>query len=545
MKKLLLITVFCFALTTSAQFRLVKDIRSGTSSSLGISFFEYNGRLFFSAYDNGSTPSARHIYATDGTTAGTVNIRLDTPNTGTLAHNPYPEIGFHEFNSELYFDVKVETNWGLGTVVKLSGTSNTTSEVFKLSISTDHYQSRFMNAVLLNNKIVFDPVIANGSVGGIEPYVIDLVNPANSGILKNVFPTPANSVPLDFTLFNNHIYFSAYGLESREIYKTDGTEAGTDLFYDINTDANGGSTPDQFTVLGTKLTFVAKHNSLGRELFKTNGNTGNLTLIKDINTSGDSNPTSVTEIGGLLYFSADNGSVGQELWKSNGLNGSGTTMIKDINPTGDSNASKFILFNGDIYFTADDGVNGIELWKTDGSNAGTTLVKDINLTGSSLPDYFTAYNGKLYFTANDGTNGTELWVTDGTSAGTTMIELNTNGDASVSNLIVLNDELYFTADDGASGKGNELWAYKDPALSVDDFNSIDASISLFPNPTNSSFEIESKEAIHKVEIFSLQGQVLKSFTPLNEYDISSLSSGVYLIKIQIGNHKISKRIVKE
>ena len=544
MKKIVLITILCCAFSLNAQFRLVKDIRNGTSSSLPISFFEYNGRLFFSAYDDESTPSKRHIYATDGTNAGTVNIRLNTPNTGDLAHNPYPEVGFYEFNSELYFDVKEEITWGLATVVKLNGNSNTTSEVYALSIGTDDINSRFINAVSLNNKIIFNPITANGSRGGTEPYILDLITPSNSGMLKNVFPTAASSVPLDFTLFNNNIFFSAYGLESREIYKSDGTEAGTDLFYDINTDANGGSTPDQFNILVNKLTFVATHNTLGRELFKTTGNTGNLTLIKDINTSGDSNPASVTEIGGLLYFSADNGSVGQELWKSNGFNGSGTLLIKDINASGDSNPSKFFQFGTDIFFVADDGTNGIELWKTDGSNAGTMLVKNINSSGSSDPDYFTEYNGKLYFTANDGVNGTELWVTDGTTVGTTMIELNTNGDASVSSLIVFNNELFFTADDGVSGKGNELWAYKDPALGTNSF-SLENQISLFPNPTKTHFEIQSKETIDKVEVYTILGQKLKSFTSENQYDISDLSKGVYVIKIQVKNTTISKHIMKE
>ncbi len=172
------------------------------------------------------------------------------------------------------------------------------------------------------------------------------------------------------------------------------------------------------------------------------------------------------------------------------------------------------------------------------------MVKNINPTGSSNPDHLIEYNGKLYFTANDGINGTELWISDGTVAGTMMIELNTSGDAIASHLIVFNNELYLSAD-GGNGTGQELWAYMEQNLSTDDNNILENKISLFPNPSNNYFEIKSKETLSKVEIYSLQGQSIKSFTPQSQYDISDLSSGVYFVKINANNKEITKRIIKD
>lgn len=547
-KKLLFIVALCSVLSLNAQFRLVKDIRPGTASSLVGEMYESNGRLFFSAFTNSAHPLAqRSIYASDGTDAGTVNITVDyiTPLLNDLAHNPDDNIVFFTVDSDLYFEVKnISTNER--TLQKLSIGSNMSSTEYSISYATaiNNFDARFTQPIYVNDKIIFNPLDATSSVG-VEPHVFDILNPSNSGLFLDIYSGPPSSTPSGFTLFNGEYYFGATDGVShgREIWKTDGTAAGTVFYLDVISGVGFGN-PDQLNVVGSNLTFVSDHDTVGRELFKTNGS-GNLGLIRNIHPTGDSNPLNVTKIANTLYFSADNGSVGRELWKSNGNTSLGTVLLKDINPSGDSNPSKFIQVESNIYFIADDGVNGIELWKTDGSSAGTVLVKDINLSGSSLPDYFTEYNGKLYFTANDGINGKELWVSDGTSAGTSMIELNPNGDASVSNVILFNNELYFTADDSVSAKGNELWAYQDPSLQVEDLNLLDTSIVLFPNPANTYFEIESKVTLEKVEVYSLQGQSVKSFAPQNQYDISNLASGIYFVKMQANNSKLTKRIIKQ
>lgn len=546
MKKILLIIALWCAFSVNAQYRLVKDIRPGTAPSIIGEMYEYDGRLFFSAFANSAHPFAqRFIHASDGTNIGTVNLTVDytAPIINDLAHNPDSNITFFTANDDLYFEVK-HLNTSERTIQKLTGNSNMSSTVYSMSyapaIAT--HDCRFTEPFFINNQIIFNP-FDSGSAFGIEPHMFDVLNPANSGMFKDIYTGPPSSNPKDFTLFNGEYYFSAWdGVpHGRDIWKTDGTAVGT-VFYLETVVGVGDGNPDQFNVVGSNLTFVADHDTVGRELFKTNGS-GNLGLIRNIHPTGDSNPLNVTNIDNILYFSADNGSVGRELWKSNGNTSLGTTLVKDINASGDSNPSKFIKIGIDIFFIADDGVNGVELWKTDGSPVGTDMVKNINPTGSSNPDNLIEYNGNLYFTANDGTNGTELWISDGTTAGTTMIELNTSGDASATHLIVFNNELYLSADAGV-GIGQELYAYQDPGLSVGDLE-LESEISLFPNPTNNYFEIETKETLTKVEIYSLQGQSVKSFNPQKQYDISDLSIGVYFVKIQANSGKTTKRIIKE
>lgn len=85
----------------------------------------------------------------------------------------------------------------------------------------------------------------------------------------------------------------------------------------------------------------------------------------------------------------------------------------------------------------------------------------------------------------------------------------------------------------------------DSTLSTTNYSFNKNQISLFPNPSSNYFEIQSKEILTKVEVYSLQGQLVKSFVPQSQYDISNLSSGLYLVKILANNDKITKRLIKQ
>ena len=167
-----------------------------------------------------------------------------------------------------------------------------------------------------------------------------------------------------------------------------------------------------------QLFFTASDAVHGEELWKTDGTTAGTVLIKDINPDGHSIPFNLNFLGDILYFTADDGTNGYELWytqntgaTSKSTNAITTALFKNINTiaTESSNPTNFIVFDGKMYFTADNGTNGIELWESDGSVGGTKLKQDINPTGDSNPRDFIISNNLLYFSADDGTNGDELW----------------------------------------------------------------------------------------------------------------------------------------
>ena len=76
--------------------------------------------------------------------------------------------------------------------------------------------------------------------------------------------------------------------------------------------------------------FSADNGINGFELWKTDGTEANTELLTDINPGvGSSNPANLTEMGGLLFFTANNSTNGIELWITDGT-AAGTQMVKDI-----------------------------------------------------------------------------------------------------------------------------------------------------------------------------------------------------------------------
>lgn len=540
MKKVLVFIALCFVFIANAQLRQVNGW--GNFNGLVGFFYEFNGKLFFVAKTGSLGNPTRQVFSSDGTTAGLQSI---TANSISIFNNT-PSISFNTFNSELFFDGATTTS--VTNIYKLANTSGVQANIaMNVTNFSNSSMSRFNDSEIINNKIIFSPYSSNSSQG-VEPYVIDLNNSANNGILKDIYPGNSNSNPILFTAFNNAIYFVAtdptYG---RELWKTDGTSSGTSLFMDLNIGIDDGS-PDQFNILGSQLTFVATEGSLGRELFKTSGNTGSLVLIKDINPNvGSSSPSNVTKIDQELYFSAHNGVNGYEFWISNGTN-FGTNMIKDINPSGDSNPKNFTKLGNEVFFTADDGVNGVELWKTDGTTNGTVMVKNIRtgVTGSN-PSSLTVYNGKLYFIAEDDSFYRNLWVSDGTTSGTlpiTSIVSTSVGVNPNSGLFLYANELYFGFSP-SSTSGVMLYAYKDPTLATESFQLNDSKIMIYPNPTKNYFELTAEVVIEKVEMYSLQGQLVKTFKYQNLFDISDVAKGVYVLKIVTDKGIQNKKLIIE
>ena len=274
---------------------------------------------------------------------------------------------------------------------------------------------------------------------------------------------PRSSLPRFLTEFNDRLYFSAIdGENGRELWVSDGTSSGTQLFADI--DPRGSSSPGLLTEFKDRLYFRADDGENGNELWVSDGTSSGTQLLKDLNPGGSSDPIAFTELNDRLYFRAVDGENGEELWVSDGTS-SGTQLVKDINPGASSSIPISLTgFNDRLYFNADDGENGEELWVSDGTSSGTQLLKDLNPGASdSDPRYFTEFNDRLYFSANDGENGKELWVSDGTSSGTQLLK-DINPGARDSGLAFgsypeyfteFNNRLYFTANDGENGE--ELW----------------------------------------------------------------------------------------
>ncbi len=130
--------------------------------------------------------------------------------------------------------------------------------------------------------------------------------------------------------------------------------------------------------------FVANDETHGEELWKSDGTAAGTVLVKDINPGAlGSAPKELANVGGRCFFAASDDTHGRELWKSDGTE-AGTVLVKDIEAgSGEAVPTEIVDRGGVAYFSAESTTSGLELWKSDGTEAGTTLVKDI-VPGSGL-----------------------------------------------------------------------------------------------------------------------------------------------------------------
>jgi choice-of-anchor C domain-containing protein len=289
----------------------------------------------------------------------------------------------------------------------------------------------------------------------------------------------SRSDPGHFTGFNGSVYFTAHDEEhGRELWKTDGTDAGAILLKDVFPGSTSSIVGDQYShqtisirhgsLLAAStysLIFAASDPVNGNELWRTDGTESGTVLIKDVNVGADSSfPTNLVDVNGMVFFAATS-AYGRELWKTDGTN-SGTLLVSDISPSS-SDPIKLTNMNGVLFFSAVHPSHGRELWKSDGTPEGTVLVKDMYPgTSSSDPSSLTVVGNTLFFVATDPLGGRELWMTDGTESGTTRVAdirpglgnafaVDDLGWNFQPDLINVDGTLFMGADDGVHGL--EVW----------------------------------------------------------------------------------------
>ena len=92
------------------------------------------------------------------------------------------------------------------------------------------------------------------------------------------------------------------------------------------------SSPVQLAGYGTIVLFSATDPSTGRELWTSDGTEAGTTRLRDINLgAGSSTPQALVGTNESVFFSAVEPATGRELWRSDGTE-AGTVQVKDIRP---------------------------------------------------------------------------------------------------------------------------------------------------------------------------------------------------------------------
>ncbi len=366
--------------------------------------------------------------------------------------------------STIYFIANDDNNGN--ELWKTDGTEQGTVMVKDITVGSG---STAFSLLVAGNDILF--FVANDGVNGSELWCSDGTE-TGTFMLKDINPGSASSA-INRALFHNGLLFFGAddGSLGQELWKSDGTTAGTVMIKDINPGPTASSPAPfsnasyTFVAMGNEVFFAALDPAAGRELYKTDGTEAGTVLVKDIwpgATSGIGTTTHKAAVhDGRLYFAATNGVNGIELWSTDGTE-TGTSMVKDlVFGSGSSQPNNLISFNNALYFSASPVNNGTpNLYKTDGTEGGTVLVKDLvsdgititlNIGNSTAINDFTIAANKLFFRANSSLSGLELFLSDGTTAGTGLLKDISQGiqSSSPTGLIEMNGKLYFTAFDPA------------------------------------------------------------------------------------------------
>ncbi len=384
---------------------LLKDINPGPESSNCKYFIEYRGKILFSANDG---VHGHELWETDGSAEGTKLI-IDYSNSSsgpnssfsTLASNSGYSEDFQIFDDILYYATR--------DFMRTDGTADGTYQVIDLDIPVGDNPSHFLQ---FRDSLYF---VAN-SADGIRQITRSDGTAEGTQLIDSLEYIEV----FDPNVAGDLIFMGANsgGLQANtQIGVCDGTPEGTfiiNIDTDISSGATSGENGDSFFYYKDQVFFKATHGFTGSELWSSDGTETGTNLFLDINDSGSSSPRNFIVINDQMFFKADDGIHGRELWVSDGTT-SGTQLFMDINQgSGDGLANTYDYFKlGEhIYFEAQEVDDNLELWRTDGTIEGTVRVADIGKVTSSFPDNFFTFNGKLFCSAYTEEHGNELYLID-------------------------------------------------------------------------------------------------------------------------------------
>ena len=330
---------------------MVKDIKAGGDSSYPDDLVAIGDYVYFSA---ATSDHGYELWRTDGTAAGTALIK--DIYGGVNSSNP---VDFVDQGDWILFSATDETHGS--ELWRTDGTEAGTTLV--KDINSNGGNSSYPGDLVVAGGYVY--FTADDGINGREIWRSD--GTAAGTMLWGNISALGDSNPQDLTVLNGVVYFSADDdVHARELWYANG--ATTDIVKDIYPGGDTSSSMN-FMLFGSYLYFRAVDPTSGEELWRTDGTEAGTTLVKNINPTGNSNLWGFYPHDGYLYFSANDGTTGVELWRTDGTE-AGTQLVENLADGDDSSSPDTGVSLGDfLYFSAYDQVNDARyVYRTSGSS---------------------------------------------------------------------------------------------------------------------------------------------------------------------------------
>ena len=269
------------------------------------------GILYFSAADT-STGNlfAAGLWRTDGTDAGTYEVKPIFPSFNAL--------GYMTIKDDYLFLGANDNVYG-PELWRSDGTANGTTLVQDILVGAQGSGPERLTKV---GDILFfsaDNGVSGKELWAYQQQMFPKQQPYHASMVKDIRAGSQSSYPQELTELNGLLFFTAQTSDdNRELYVSDGTEAGTKLVKDIQPYSVDymGYHPEYLTGVNDRLFFAADDGVFGRELWMSDGTAEGTNRVTDIYPNqGSSWPGDLTKVNGTLFFAAQNGDFGRELWK--------------------------------------------------------------------------------------------------------------------------------------------------------------------------------------------------------------------------------------
>lgn len=531
-KNLLFLTLATIYFNINAQIQVSNFTYNTVQNSTPTGLQEFNGKIFFSAVNDGY---GRELWSSNGTSSNT-NIVIDIEPGETDALNTfYSTI----LNNEFYFVANDDFSFSGGEIWKTDGTETGSSLV-------TNYSGTLYGLTTVGNQIYF--TIKTGE-NSLQIWKSDGTSSGTVLVKDNI---ASWNTPSFIGSVNNIFIFTIQvpSTNASKVWRSDGTNAGTYALtgeLDGNGSAAGG-TPDlsQYIKFNNKLYFITRYS-----LYETDGTTSgtnNITSVWNAQNNlvdfGDS-----IVLNGKIYFSFFSKDLKKlSIYKSDGTS-TGTSEIYTVTSSQYFYPSYLNTFGDNLIFSSINSNNGTSLFYLDNNTNSVTEIIEIDQTPQEPNYFFEIYSvlsldnidGNLFFISSP----TELsekkgWILDEASSTLNHVEALDNIVPRIDRKIIYNNALYYSKD-------YQLWKFDTNSLSVNSIKEIQ-EFQIFPNPTSEFISFSRPDDIYQIKIYDLKGRLVFEediFTD-NKINIENINSGTYIIKIigkngSITNIKLLKK----
>lgn len=263
------------------QVSLACDIWVGVGSSSPTNLTLIGDTIYFSARGNSSGIELFRYNLTNN------NCQITTDFTNGSSNSSFPVVNaIHKFNDKII--VSIGDNNADGREPHFYDPINNQFSLLE-DINPYDLSSNPVNYITIGEELFF--IASNGVNKNLYRYKNNLLDIIDSFSLSSNIST---------MMKNNKLYYS-YSFGGKDLLKE--FDPVSELKQETIIDESGASLPSNFIVFNNKIYFT-KNSSLGNELYYYDEEQDEVVNVTDLNINGDSYISSMTIVGNLMFFVA-------------------------------------------------------------------------------------------------------------------------------------------------------------------------------------------------------------------------------------------------